>query len=153
MKLAYADCLRIASSASTSVVPSASSIPCDWSRWRPSIIRTLETPSSSAARHAVSFAIMAHQDLQQVVTEPDLQRLSADLGVTYADLVRHGQWDTRTREAIDALVANVQRQVTGAVRLKLYKGDCRVAGRRAAGEVRSTKLEVRSRKATEATSR
>jgi argininosuccinate synthase len=102
---------------------------------------------------AATVLAMAHQDLQQVVTEPDLQRLSADLGVTYADLVRHGQWDTRTREAIDALVANVQRQVTGAVRLKLHKGDCRVAGRRAAGEVRSTKLEVRSRKATEATSR
>ena len=83
---------------------------------------------------------MAHQDLQQVVTPPDLQRLSAELGVKYADLVRQGHWDTPTREAIDALVANVQQRVTGTIRLKLYKGDCRVVGRQAFADVRSTKL-------------
>ncbi len=66
------------------------------------------------------------------------------LGVKYADLVRQGHWYTPTREAIDALVANVQQRVTGTVRLKLYKGDCRVAGREASAG--SAKFEVRSSK-------
>jgi argininosuccinate synthase len=33
------------------------------------------------------------------------------------------------REAIDALVARVEQTVTGTVRLKFWKGDCRVVGR------------------------
>lgn len=102
---------------------------------------------------AAAVLSLAHQDLQQFVTPPDLQRLSAELGVKYADLVRQGQWDTPTREAIDALVAHVQQQVTGTVRLTLYKGDCRVSGRQAAGEVGTKKLDVRSRKPSEVTSR
>jgi argininosuccinate synthase len=102
---------------------------------------------------AAAVLTMAHQDLQQVVSPPDLQRLSAELGVKYADLVRQGQWDTPTREAIDALVANVQPRVTGTIRLKLYKGDCRVAGRQVAADVRNKKFEVRSKKPNEVASR
>ena len=47
----------------------------------------------------------------------------------YADLVYNGLWYTPTREAIDALVAKVQERVSGAIRLKLFKGDFRVVGR------------------------
>ena len=71
----------------------------------------------------------AHRELQTYVTPRDLARLAADLGVKYADLVYSGHWYTPTREAIDALVAKVQQRVTGAIRLKLYKGDYRVVGR------------------------
>jgi argininosuccinate synthase len=102
---------------------------------------------------AAAVLAMAHHDLQQFVTPPDLERLAAELGVKYADLVQRGQWDTATREAIDALVANVQQPVTGTVRLKLYKGDCRVAGRQGFGEVGSSKVEGRSKKSSEVASR
>jgi argininosuccinate synthase len=71
----------------------------------------------------------AHTDLQTCVTPRDLQRLASDLGVRYADLVYNGLWYGRTREAIDALVAKVQENVTGKIRLKLFKGDYRVVGR------------------------
>jgi argininosuccinate synthase len=72
----------------------------------------------------------AHQDLQKYVTPRDLDRLTSELAVRYADLVYNGLWYTPTREAIDALVAKVQEKVTGVVRLKFFKGDCRVVGRR-----------------------
>jgi argininosuccinate synthase len=72
----------------------------------------------------------AHQELQKYVAPRDLARLASDLGVKYADLVYNGLWYTPTREAIDALVAKVQQRVTGAIRLKLFKGDYRVVGRR-----------------------
>jgi argininosuccinate synthase len=71
----------------------------------------------------------AHKALQAYVTPRDLDRLTNDLGVKYADLVYSGAWYTPTREAIAALVARVQATVTGVIRLKCFKGDCRVAGR------------------------
>ncbi len=71
----------------------------------------------------------AHRELQTFVTPRELERLTSELGVKYADLVYSGLWYSPTREAIDALVAKVQERVTGTIRLKLYKGDCRVVGR------------------------
>ncbi|HEY7473687.1 MAG TPA: argininosuccinate synthase [Vicinamibacterales bacterium] len=72
----------------------------------------------------------AHRELQKFVTPRDLERLTAELGVKYADLVYNGLWYTPTREAIDALVAKVQEKVSGIIRLKFFKGDCRVVGRK-----------------------
>ncbi len=72
----------------------------------------------------------AHRELQKFVTPRDLERLTAELGVKYADLVYNGLWYTPTREAIDALVHKVQENVTGIIRLKFFKGDCRVVGRK-----------------------
>jgi len=73
---------------------------------------------------------MAHRELEALVIPKGLERLKTSLGVAYADLVYNGLWFTPTREAIDAFVANVQRRVTGTTRLKLYRGDCRVVGRK-----------------------
>jgi argininosuccinate synthase len=71
----------------------------------------------------------AHRELHQLVTPRNLERLTQDLGVRYADLVYRGKWYTPMREAIDALVAKVEETVTGTIRLKFWKGDCRVVGR------------------------
>jgi argininosuccinate synthase len=73
---------------------------------------------------------MAHRDLEGLVTGKDLDRIKRQLSQIYADLVYNGLWFTRTREAIDAFVAKVQERVTGTVRMKFFKGDCRVAGRK-----------------------
>ena len=72
----------------------------------------------------------AHAELQTYVTPRDLARVASDLGVKYADLVYNGHWYTPTREAIDALVAKVQERVTGAIRIKLFKGNFHVVGRK-----------------------
>ena len=72
----------------------------------------------------------AHKELQQLVMPSDLEQVAHALGRTYADLISSGQWFSPTRSAIDAFVAAIQPRVTGAIRLKLFKGDCRVAGRR-----------------------
>lgn len=97
----------------------------------------------------------AHNELQKYVTPRDLARLASDVGVKYADLVYNGHWYSPTREAIDALVAKVQERVTGAIRLKLFKGDHRVVGRKSRfglydqdkaaqpGETRASNLELR----------
>jgi argininosuccinate synthase len=73
---------------------------------------------------------MAHQELEKLVIPRDLERVKHDLARVYADLVYNGLWFSQTREAIDALVRSIQPRVAGTIRLKLFKGDCRVVGRK-----------------------
>lgn len=72
----------------------------------------------------------AHHELENLVIARDLQRIKHDMARLYADVVYNGLWFSQTREAIDAFVSAIQPRVTGAVRLKLFKGDCRVVGRK-----------------------
>jgi argininosuccinate synthase len=52
------------------------------------------------------------------------------LAPKYAELVYNGRWFTPLREALDAFVAETEHNVTGEVRLRLYKGGVHVMGRR-----------------------
>jgi argininosuccinate synthase len=72
----------------------------------------------------------AHRELEELVISKDLQRLKQRLSQEYADIVYNGLWFSPTRSAIDAFMQNIQPRVTGTIRLKLYKGDCRVVGRK-----------------------
>ena len=72
----------------------------------------------------------AHAELEKLVIARDLDRIRHDMARTYADLVYNGLWYSHAREAIDAFVKAIQPRVTGVVRLKLFKGDCRVVGRK-----------------------
>jgi argininosuccinate synthase len=73
---------------------------------------------------------LAHQELEKLVIPRDLERVKHDLARVYADLVYNGLWFSITRDAIDALVRAIQPRVTGTIRLKLFKGGCRVVGRK-----------------------
>ena len=65
-----------------------------------------------------------------MVSTRDAERFSRLVSLHYADIVFNGLWFTPLREALDAYVDKVQERVTGVVRLKLFKGDCRVVGRK-----------------------
>jgi len=73
---------------------------------------------------------LAHRELESMVMARDLERIKHGLARDYADLVYNGLWFSQAREAIDAFVRSIQPRVTGTVRLKLFKGDCRVVGRK-----------------------
>jgi argininosuccinate synthase len=49
-------------------------------------------------------------------------RMRQEMAVKYADVVRSGAWHSPVREAMDAFIATVQERVTGAVRVRLFKG-------------------------------
>jgi argininosuccinate synthase len=72
----------------------------------------------------------AHDDLLRLVVARDLDRVRHALSRAYADLVYNGQWFSPFREALDAFHRSVQSRATGTVRLRLFKGDCRVVARR-----------------------
>jgi argininosuccinate synthase len=70
----------------------------------------------------------AHQELERLVLDRETMHLKETLAIKYAELVYYGQWFSTVRNALDAFVAVTQRNVTGTVRLKLYKGNAIPAG-------------------------
>jgi argininosuccinate synthase len=64
----------------------------------------------------------AHSALETAVVPPAVTRLKRKRAAEYADLVLDGRWFTAARKTLDALNAKVQESVTGAVRIKLFKG-------------------------------
>jgi len=71
----------------------------------------------------------AHSELEQLVLDRRTLALKDQLAPRYADLVYEGRWWSTEREALDALVDRTQQDVTGRVRLKLYRGSATVVGR------------------------
>ncbi len=70
----------------------------------------------------------AHRELEYLVLDRDTFHYKEILALKYAELVYDGKWFTPLREAMDAFVDSTQRNVTGKVRLKLYKGNVVPAG-------------------------
>lgn len=73
--------------------------------------------------------VKAHAELESLVLDRETQHFKQGLALKYADLVYNGQWFTPTREAIDGFVKQTQKNVTGKVRVKLYKGNATPVGR------------------------
>jgi argininosuccinate synthase len=82
-----------------------------------------ETPAGTVLRKA-------HQALESICLDKHTMHYKDILAVKYAELVYNGLWYTRLREALDAFVNVTQENVTGTVRLKLYKGNIITAGRK-----------------------
>ncbi len=73
---------------------------------------------------------IAHRDLESITLDSLVQHYKDKMSEEYARLVYNGQWFTTQREALDAHIFHTQRNVTGTVRVKLYKGNVIVSGRR-----------------------
>lgn len=72
----------------------------------------------------------AHRELESVVLSGQLLRMKESLAPRYAELIYNGQWFTPLRQALDGFIQKTQEKVTGTVRLKLYKGNVIVQGRK-----------------------
>jgi len=72
----------------------------------------------------------AHQAMQSLTVDREAYHLLLDLMPRYSRLVYNGYWFAPEREALQALVDQVEQRVSGEVRLNLYKGNTTVVGRR-----------------------
>ncbi len=72
----------------------------------------------------------AHQGLESICLDRETLHYKELVGQRFAELVYYGQWFTPLREALSAFVSKTQDRVTGDVRLKLFKGNCTVVGRK-----------------------
>ncbi|MEC8928927.1 MAG: argininosuccinate synthase [Verrucomicrobiota bacterium] len=72
----------------------------------------------------------AHRQMESITMDREAMRLRDGLIPKYAELVYNGFWFAPEREALQALAEETQRNVTGTVRVKLYKGGLYTAGRK-----------------------
>src|SRR5947207_12481564 len=72
----------------------------------------------------------AHRQMETLTMDREVMHLRDSLIPRYAELVYYGYWFAPERLALQALVTESQRNVTGTVRVKLYKGNLMVAGRK-----------------------
>src|SRR6266516_3940840 len=72
----------------------------------------------------------AHRQIETLTMDREVMHLRDSLIPKYSELVYNGFWFSPEREALQALVTETQRNVTGVVRLKLYKGNIIIAGRK-----------------------
>jgi argininosuccinate synthase len=72
----------------------------------------------------------AHRQMESLTMDREVMHLRDSLIPKYSTLVYNGFWFAPERHALQALVTETQRDVTGVVRLKLYKGNIIAAGRK-----------------------
>ena len=76
-----------------------------------------------------TLLLSAHRELEALCLDRDLMHFKQQIALKYAELVYYGLWFTPLREALDAFVNETQKDITGMVTLKLYKGNIDVASR------------------------
>ncbi len=82
-----------------------------------------ETPGGSILH-------FAHRQMESITMDREVMHLRDSLIPKYSELVYYGYWFSPERLALQALIAESQKNVTGTVRLKLYKGNIITAGRK-----------------------
>lgn len=84
----------------------------------------------------------AHQDLESLVMSKDLMHYKKAMEQHYANLVYDGLWFSPLRLAMDAFIDKTQENVTGTVKIKLFKGSAVVVGRESPHSLYSTNLST-----------
>jgi len=85
-----------------------------------------ETPGGTILQHA-------HKAVESITLDREVAHLRDELVPRYAEMVYNGFWFAPEREALQAFMDNVQDRVSGDARLKIYKGQVIVEGRRSDG--------------------
>jgi argininosuccinate synthase len=81
-----------------------------------------ETPGGTILR-------AAHIAMESITLDREVMHIRDGLIPRYADMIYNGYWFSPEREMLQALIDETQKNVNGVVRLKLYKGNCIIAGR------------------------
>src|SRR5438270_8270876 len=82
----------------------------------------------------------AHRQIESLTLDREVMHLRDSLIPKYSELVYDGYWFSPEREALQYLITETQRNVTGLVRLKLYKGNIIVAGRKSSNSLYDAKI-------------
>ncbi len=83
---------------------------------------------------------IAHRGIEQITLDRGAAHLKDELAPRYAELIYNGFWFAPEREMLQAAIDHSQAKVTGTVRLKLYKGQASVVGRRSPHSLYSEKV-------------
>ncbi len=82
-----------------------------------------ETPGGTILHHA-------HRAVESITMDREVMRIRDSLIPEYAKLVYNGYWFSPEMDVLRKMIDETQKNVTGVARLKLYKGNCAVVGRK-----------------------
>ncbi len=82
----------------------------------------------------------AHRELEAIILDKDTLHFKPIVSDIYSNLVYNGLWDSPLRKALDSFVNETQKGVSGVVRMKLFKGNCQVTGRKSPYSLYDKKL-------------
>lgn len=77
-----------------------------------------------------TILLTAHRAIESITLDRGAAHLKDDMMPRYAELIYNGYWWSPERKMLQALIDESQKNVTGLVRLKLYKGNTIVVGRK-----------------------
>ncbi len=83
---------------------------------------------------------LAHRGIEQITLDRGAAHLKDELAPRYAELIYNGFWFSPEREMLQAAIDHSQAKVSGTVRLKLYKGNVIVTGRKSPNSLYSEKV-------------
>jgi len=89
---------------------------------------------------AMIVLINAHRDLESLTLTADVTRYKRGIEETYSQLVYNGLWYSPLKAALDAFIQQTQTQVSGIVRVKLFKANATIVGRKSANSLYSHDL-------------
>lgn len=81
---------------------------------------------------ALLVLIHAHRDLESLTLTKDVSQYKRGIEETYSHLIYNGLWYSPLKTALDAFVQQTQERVSGTVRVKLFKGNAAIVGRKSA---------------------
>ncbi len=87
-----------------------------------------------------TILVMAHNALESLTLDRETMHYKQQVALKYAELVYYGLWFCQLREALDAFVDVTQQNVTGEVKMKLFKGRCTPAGIKSPNSLYKTDL-------------
>lgn len=82
-----------------------------------------ETPGGTILR-------TAHQAVESITMDREVMHIRDGLVPRYAEMIYYGYWFSPERIMLQSLIDETQKNINGTVRLKLYKGNCTVVGRK-----------------------
>ncbi|MDY6974181.1 MAG: argininosuccinate synthase [Thermodesulfobacteriota bacterium] len=82
-----------------------------------------ETPGGTILR-------VAHMAMESITVDREVTHIRDGLVPRYAEMIYYGYWFSPEREMLQTMIDESQKTVNGVVKLKLYKGNCTVVGRR-----------------------
>jgi argininosuccinate synthase len=92
----------------------------------------------------------AHRQIETITLDREVMHIRDSLIPKYSELVYNGFWYAPEREMLQALITKSQRNVTGTVKVKLYKGNLMIAGRQSPVSLYSADIATMEADPTEA---
>jgi argininosuccinate synthase len=88
----------------------------------------------------VTILLHGHRAVEQLTLDREVLHLRDSLIPRYAEMVYNGYWFAPEREALQSLIDDAQRNVEGVARIKLYKGNATIAGRKSSKSLYDPKI-------------